>query len=227
VATNAAWGTLMRNASHAPRRDAWSPASRITSAAGPQGAQGAAGPIGAPAPIIEPMVEIKSGSRLRAIHRHVVGDDGSRGDVLPVATFQTQGPPLEYQPPWFDTKIGEPCTLNLAADGALRCLPRLIEYVGGGWLDDACSIPAVGTVVLGPHHELHYFGVAAPTATAGALRLDVFPVKSTESPPQLWRRSGVACVADDPSTLPVPYVVGAAALPPDSFVAFTVTRDDP
>jgi hypothetical protein len=63
-----------------------------------------------------------SGSRL--LTRVIVGDDGSEA----------------FNGDWFDTQRGEACSFRTAADGQLRCLPRLYPATLA-YTDPACTVP--------------------------------------------------------------------------------------
>jgi hypothetical protein len=119
---------------------------------------------------------------------------------------------------WRDTELDLDCNFQLAADGAMRCLPVTDTFQIGNtnFGDAACTIPVAtrsGCAGQEPRHILRYPDQTCP---AGGFRVFQAGTKYTA----VYVRTGGSCVAVTPSPTITYYAVGAE-LPPSTFQAAT------
>lgn len=130
---------------------------------------------------------------------------------------------------WFDAQRNEPCTVSLAADGKMRCLPAAAaRYVDNYFADAACtqSIVLVTPVTcaaygapLGVPKYLSEPGAPVNGCTGMRYR----PMGAKIAGASYYLKSGANCFGPYPLTNQDAYDASGAEIPPTEFVAFTST----
>lgn len=151
----------------------------------------------------DPLADYRSGTRIKM--QVLTTPDGAK---------QFQG--------WFDTQRNEACFFAQASDGVMRCLPN--PAPSSLFADSSCSVPAAQ--VPQATAACTKYVAASVTFTATCPQMvnygAIFPASVVNPTPNVFVKSGAACVA---STVLSGFVVVAVAgpeIPPSSFQSATL-----